>query len=608
MKNKFKYFIISLVFLANSYLYAQTSPHHFIENVTKIKSVYGQLSYIKKNIAIIKKYSNNSAIDSLVDNTISLAIIAVKPDSLLSFFKVYFDEIEISRNGYNYANEYLNIATLQKKTEDIATANIALFNNLDHADLAKMREIADNAKFYAEKTKNKDLLLKAMICQADILNFENKKIAAYRILNASLIDNKIDSNAENLLIVQNRLLEFYINNNNLKKAETTYEEQRKLLARKTPVDSLEIIKSLFQLCKIYNLNDNLQGFKVTLNLVLEYCIKHVEEKLQKDLLVLLRKEAFDKNNFDLLNEFYFIKYPHLLQDVAKNDRITYFKILAMQCESKGQMDSCISFLNQVKEMNSQSSPFSQANLNYRLGEFYERNNRHQDAIKYFYTSYSITDSLNYYPWIKKAAEKLNNLYAKEGNYQSAYYYSQQTILYTDSISKAANLEKQLELDIENEILLSSKMEERRLEKALSKKNDQYFIAFLSVVFLFLILLVISSTKFPKIAIRGLAYISFILLFEFIILGADDKIHRITHGNTLGILGIKIVLVGIILPFHHWVENKVLQYLYNHRIFEVNNIKNIVIAFKEKIFSIYKPDILVEEKRIEPSSPKEKENG
>jgi hypothetical protein len=64
-------------------------------------------------------------------------------------------------------------------------------------------------------------------------------------------------------------------------------------------------------------------------------------------------------------------------------------------------------------------------------------------------------------------------------------------------------------------------------------------------------------------IRTLGFISFILLFEFIILLIDHQLHVLTNGEPLPILLVKIVIIAFLLPFHHWLEHKVIHYLMRH---------------------------------------------
>jgi hypothetical protein len=85
----------------------------------------------------------------------------------------------------------------------------------------------------------------------------------------------------------------------------------------------------------------------------------------------------------------------------------------------------------------------------------------------------------------------------------------------------------------------------------------------AIILIFIILAAMGRLRVKPVIIRALGFLSFILLFEFIILLIDKPIHHFTHGEPLPILLIKIVIIGILLPLHHWLEHKVIQYLMRH---------------------------------------------
>ncbi|MEQ1554797.1 MAG: hypothetical protein ABL929_11490 [Ferruginibacter sp.] len=84
-----------------------------------------------------------------------------------------------------------------------------------------------------------------------------------------------------------------------------------------------------------------------------------------------------------------------------------------------------------------------------------------------------------------------------------------------------------------------------------------------IITLFIALVAMGKFKVKPWLIRGLGFLSFILLFEFIVLLIDGQLHTLTHGEPLPILGIKIIIIAFLMPFHHWLEHKVLSYLLRH---------------------------------------------
>jgi hypothetical protein len=81
--------------------------------------------------------------------------------------------------------------------------------------------------------------------------------------------------------------------------------------------------------------------------------------------------------------------------------------------------------------------------------------------------------------------------------------------------------------------------------------------------LFIALVMLGWFAVPAGLIRALGFVSFIFLFEFIILLADKSIVRWTHEEPWKVLAIKIGLAAILVPLHHWLEHKVTHYL-SHR--------------------------------------------
>jgi hypothetical protein len=119
----------------------------------------------------------------------------------------------------------------------------------------------------------------------------------------------------------------------------------------------------------------------------------------------------------------------------------------------------------------------------------------------------------------------------------------------------------LEIDANNKEKERLKLKEAEAVKA--KHNIQYLGIVLGIVVLFTILSLLGWFKIKPLYIRALGFLAFILLFEFIILLADHKIHDLTHGAPLPILLIKMVLIAMLLPLHHWIEHKAIGYLTRH---------------------------------------------
>jgi hypothetical protein len=76
---------------------------------------------------------------------------------------------------------------------------------------------------------------------------------------------------------------------------------------------------------------------------------------------------------------------------------------------------------------------------------------------------------------------------------------------------------------------------------------------------------------PKWLIRGLTFVSFIFIFEFIILLLDSRIHHWAHGAPLPVLGIKVLIACLLVPLHHITEKKVTHFLQSKKLHRLKTV-------------------------------------
>ena len=136
-------------------------------------------------------------------------------------------------------------------------------------------------------------------------------------------------------------------------------------------------------------------------------------------------------------------------------------------------------------------------------------------------------------------------------------------LYKDS-SEKINKEKELAQVEAADVQQRLEKEEKKKEEALRRNhNIQYMAITIGIALLFVILVVMGIFKVSENTIKILGFFAFIMFFEFIILIADNKIHDLTHGEPWKVLAIKIILIAMLLPLHHWLEHKMISYLTSH---------------------------------------------
>jgi predicted branched-subunit amino acid permease len=128
------------------------------------------------------------------------------------------------------------------------------------------------------------------------------------------------------------------------------------------------------------------------------------------------------------------------------------------------------------------------------------------------------------------------------------------------------------LEIETENKRAERLAAQEAEATLKRHNWQYMGIIIAIFSLFSVLAVLGVFNVSIKWVRAIGFISFIFLFEFIILLADTWIHHTTHGEPWKVLAIKVVLIAILMPLHHWLEHKAI-----HFILERRNTSNALVS-------------------------------
>ena len=250
--------------------------------------------------------------------------------------------------------------------------------------------------------------------------------------------------------------------------------------------------------------------------------------LQKDDI----KKNYSKNNY---NSYY-----------------DYYGQLATCYTKLGVTDSALLYLQKMK------AAIGKKELNnWRYfaftGNYFKLINNADSAAIYYAKADAATGIMNNIDARIERYANLDTLFSRKGNFQKAYYYKSLWEQYKDSAAVLAKDGDLVVMEIENE--------NRRMEaETRASHNIQYMgiTAGLASVFILLVLLGVFSSSTA--IIRGLSFFAFIFFFEFLILLFDNLIHDLTHGEPWKILSIKIVLIAILLPLHHYVEHKVSNHL------------------------------------------------
>jgi hypothetical protein len=175
---------------------------------------------------------------------------------------------------------------------------------------------------------------------------------------------------------------------------------------------------------------------------------------------------------------------------------------------------------------------------------------------------------------QETRQKLYEYYENAGDYKQALVYYKQLNKYKDSLDNLSKQKDLLTVEIEN---TNRRIERQKLheEEATRTRNNLEYMgitAAIAIVFIFLVIL--GVFKMSAGVIKALGFFAFIFLFEFIVLLLDNQIHELTGEEPWKVLGIKIIIIAVLLPLHHKMEERVTHYLTSkaHRLRESLHLK------------------------------------
>jgi tetratricopeptide (TPR) repeat protein len=208
---------------------------------------------------------------------------------------------------------------------------------------------------------------------------------------------------------------------------------------------------------------------------------------------------------------------------------------------------------------------------YIYGDYLKRFKRYADALGPTKTALAKFDSLHYILNLPEVYLNLDSIYTALGDYKNAWEARGKYYLYRDSLNNQNKKEDILKEEIaaEEESMAKAQAEEI---KATERKHDiQYRFIILGAILLLIGLLTIGFFHPPQWLVRGLAFVSFIFIFEFIILILDSKLHHWFHGAPLPILGVKVLIACLLVPLHHLVEKKVIHFLESKKLHRLKTV-------------------------------------
>lgn len=580
-----------LLFLISVESFSQSNPKNYINNLSaefaNAKDDSIKIEELSELAFYYYDYLGNKRLaDSIGHEAVKLAEASYRPGLLLLAYNRYIECNDPGMN-WNTSLQYAEDAVKISKQVNNIDLQWRSYSNLTKVFLSgykfdKALASSFQALSLADAMDDKTLKAESYLLIGQSLEGDNQKIESFRnYLNATALAEKIKA-PELLKKCYSFLSGFYNSNKLFDKAIVYKIKQMDLILNTIPVDSVELMWTHYDLQAIsVNSNNNSLNTK-NMQTVLDFAIRTNHNRLKNYEIALYRTHLIEADKIGELYKLYINQYPAEFALLSTENTALYYRLKAYFSEEDNKPDSAFYYLTRAEELiHTDPNIILRSNFHQRFGQFLVRQGKTKEAIKKYSEAYDLAHDASYFEYMISASKSLETLYASLGDYKNAYTYSTYNKALIDSINILTKNDQLLMLEIDHETQQRELVAEQEHNETHRRHNIQYTAITIVILTMFIMLMMLGSLKVPAWTIKMLGFFSFILLFEFIIMIADHKIYEITANEPWKILLIKIVLIAFLLPFHHWIEKKVIHFLIEKKLLKIPQISFQSILRKNK---------------------------
>jgi tetratricopeptide (TPR) repeat protein len=400
-----------------------------------------------------------------------------------------------------------------------------------------------------------------LLLLGEVHNERKKPLDAIQSFNKTLLFAKQHKSPRLMYISYFRLCEFFLQNRLFEQA-INYTDSLRKIGNKEP-EILNVFDSLHIECLSLEADAGLNKSLTEKGERLLRDAKKYKFGFIKDVtLSLMRRYYMSVNDNQKICDLYCKKMPEELKRLEDDNPILYHRLSALIAEYENNSDSAEHHWNIANNLMNeyQYSATERSNFYKRWGEYYLRQGKQVQAIEAIQQALSFALRANYFPFIIESSSLLDSVLFAKGDISNAYTALKLNKKYIDSSNMILQKDK-LE-DIHN--VLQNQLKEIDQQSAIEEKKMKtkrdlaiiVFFIFLALCGLFMI----SKYSVSKSVLSMFSYITFVMVFEFIILLLHTPIHYLFHDNLIGTLAAQVVVIAILLPIHHATDYRVLQYL------------------------------------------------
>ncbi len=366
-------------------------------------------------------------------------------------------------------------------------------------------------------------------------------------------------------------ISYKINNYNLR-SETYYrisdlyrDLHDTVSAEKQIFKSIELnkkIKNYAGLCKDYyylaRLTDKKEYIEKGLSLAKEI---HSEKYLFQGKRLMYIWNMLYSGNGEQIKKF-FHNNNDLIQFFSNQGIEIYYWNIGNIYKYSKEFDSSLYYFKLVAtELEKSYDDNTKVSIYQDIGDSYLGAKNLDSAAKYYSKAYDFVKQKNFTLSLLKLTDSLRNIFVKQKKYEQVYFLTLESEKYKDAINDKAAKDKLMLLSLETE------EKEREREENL-RHNIQYTSITIVLAGIFMLLLLLGMFPVTELTIKLFGFLAFVSLFEFFVLLIDTFLHHLTHGEPIWIWVCKVGIIAAMVPFQHYLEQKMVKYLVTRKLIDV----------------------------------------
>jgi len=343
-----------------------------------------------------------------------------------------------------------------------------------------------------------------------------------------------------------------------------YAEEGVVLLRNNGADSSLIMDALWRQAMVQVRKGEESVGLLRLHNAIAYALRTGDDALRERAFSTLRSQFLEKGNIAALRALYTVQYPAEMVRAEREDPFLYARLQAFFADYAGDAATAAYWYSKANriELRGGNARLQRARFQQRYASFLVRQRDYPGAEALLQQAY---DSIraDHPPYAEEAAWLQDSVARLQGSYEKAYGYARRALDAHREYESQTRADNLLRLRLSAEEQRRKYETEKAAEELARSHTLQYTGIVLAIIAAFIVILLLRSAHVSPRTLRIVSFLSFVLLFEFIILIADLFFHGLTHGEPWILILIKLVFIAGLSQVHHWLEHKLTHYLSSH---------------------------------------------